>query len=98
MTNLFPNRADPGFAPFNRQQFQSLSAFDELEVWAVIPWRFRRTKDVPRQEMIDGLPVRHPRYVAIPGLPGLNAGSLAARLLPSLLRRPKPDVILAAYA
>lgn len=104
ITNLFPNRADPGFAPFNRQQFQALAAYDEVRVWAVIPWRFGRstfggkTKDVPREEAIDGLPVRHPRYLAVPGLPGLNAGSLAARLLPRLLLGPKPDVILAAYA
>lgn len=104
ITNLFPNRADPGFAPFNRQQFHALSAHDDVDVWAVIPWRFGRstsrgkTKDVPTFEEIEGLPVRHPRYLAIPGVPSLNAANLAARLLPRLLRGPRPEVILAAYA
>lgn len=105
ITNLFPSNVDPGFAPFNRQQFSALGRLADVEVLGVVPWRYGRfygkgkTKDVVDEEIIEGLRVRHPRYTPIPGLSGLNAGLLFAALLPDLARRRKSfDVILGSYA
>lgn len=107
ITNLFPSNVDPAYAPFNRQQFAELAKQVDLEVFGVVPWRFGRwyaagsTKDVVRAEQIDGIPVLHPRYPPIPGLPSLNAALYAGALLPELWRRSRArrfDVLLAAYA
>ncbi|MFO0728603.1 MAG: glycosyltransferase [Myxococcota bacterium] len=105
LTNLFPSNVDPGFAPFNRQQFAELGRIAEVEVLGVVPWRYGpyfgkgATKDVVDEERIEGLHVRHPRYPPIRGLPGLNAGLLFLSLLPDLRRRRRDfDVILGSYA
>lgn len=109
VTNLFPTNVDPGYAPFNRQQFAALAEQCELEVLGVVPWRFARfygaksQRKVVREEIIDNVPVKHPRFLSIPGVPALNAGFLAASLLPELflrtrLRGQRWDVLLAAYA
>ena len=37
VTNLFPSNVDPGFAPFNRQQFAALGQLADVEVFAVVP-------------------------------------------------------------
>lgn len=104
VTNLFPSNADPGFAPFNRQQFAHLGQMADLEIYGVVPWRLGRyygvgeVAQVVSEERIDGLHVVHPRYPAIPGMPSLNAGLMSAALLPRLLReRRRFDVILASY-
>lgn len=104
VTNLFPSNAAPGYAPFNRQQFAALSKLAEVEVLAVVPWRLGRSysgpsKDVVREEWIDGLHVLHPRFASIPGVPSLNASLLAGALAPRLVReRGRFDVILGSYA
>src|SRR5512141_937973 len=72
MTRLFPNAVDPAFATFNRQQFAALGARCDVEVLATIPWfpgagllsrwsAAGRLLAVPREEVMAGLPVRHPR-------------------------------------
>lgn len=38
ITNLFPDSARPGFAPFNRQQLERLSRLCSLTVIAPLPW------------------------------------------------------------
>lgn len=105
VTNLFPSNVDPGYAPFNRQQFGPLGALADVEVLGVVPWRFGRyhaagrAKDVVDEEVIDGLRVLHPRYPSIRGVPSLNAGLMTAALLPALAKRRRTiDVILASYA
>jgi teichuronic acid biosynthesis glycosyltransferase TuaC len=105
VTNLFPSNSDPGYAPFNRQQFAHLGTMAEVEVLGVVPWRFGTyhaagsSKDVLREERIDGLRVLHPRYPSIRGVPSLNATLLAASLLPRIAAKRKGyDVILASYA
>lgn len=105
LTNLFPSNVDPGYAPFNRRQLALLGEMADVEVYNVVPWRFARwsakgeSSRVVRSEVIDGLPVLHPRLPAIPGLPSLNAGLYAAAVLPEILRRRRRyDVILASYA
>lgn len=104
VTNLFPSNADPGYAPFNRQQFAALGRLAEVEVYGVVPWRLARyygvgrIQDAVREERIDGLRVVHPRYPAVRGLPALNAGLMCAALLPRLRReRRRFDVILGSY-
>lgn len=97
LTKIFPNRVEPFSSPFNRQQFAELSRLCELEILATIPWfpwaqtfsrwsRAGRLLDVPAIDSIDGLVVRHPRYVFVPrvahGLTGpLYAASLASTAL-----------------
>ncbi len=109
VTNLYPNNADPGFAPFNRQQFAELGELCDLEIFGVVPWRFgSRTHrgqagQVASKEWIDGLPVRHPRFATLPGLPSLNAGLYTVSVAPEIIlemvrRRRRFDVMLAAYA
>lgn len=104
VTNLFPSNADPGFAPFNRQQFAHLGRLADLEIYGVVSWRLGRyygagpVGSVAAEERIDGLHVVHPRYPALPGLPSLNATFMSAALLPRLLlERRRYDVILASY-
>ena len=108
LTNLFPNRADPTFAPFNRQQFARLAEHADVEVLGVVPWRLARRLTIaangaiPAREVIDGISVEHPRFPTIPGLPALNAALIAGAVAPGLLRRrargERWDVLLAAYA
>lgn len=107
VTNLFPSNADPGYAPFNRQQFAELGRLAEVEVFGVVPWRIgryyasARASDVVAEETIDGLRVFHPRFPALPGVPSLNAGLLATVLAPRIAWRRRTrriDVLLAAYA
>ncbi|MCK6550019.1 glycosyltransferase [Myxococcota bacterium] len=108
VTNLFPNNLDPAWAPFNRLQLAALARHADVEVRAVVPWRFgryyggaRTSAGITLRETIDGLPVTHPRYPSLPGVPSLNALLLAASLFPGLaldrLAR-RFDAILAAYA
>jgi glycosyltransferase involved in cell wall biosynthesis len=114
MTKLFPNRAQPGWAPFNRQQFAALSRLPGVQivdVLATIPWfpgvgllKGRSLAagllDVPATDTIAGLPVRHPRTLYLPRIGHAVAGTLhAASLLPRCLRyRGQVDVLLAAWA
>lgn len=105
LTNLFPSNVDPGYAPFNRQQFGPLGKLADVTVFGVVPWRFGRyygggsSKDVVHEEQIDNLTVIHPRYPSIPGVSSLNATLLAGSMLPELVRRRgRYDVILASYA
>jgi teichuronic acid biosynthesis glycosyltransferase TuaC len=108
VTNLFPNSRDPGKATFNRQQFTHLSQFAEVEVVAALPWRppaidrILESGFIARKEVIDKLSVFHPRFLSVPGVPGLNAGFLACALVPTVLRRMVTtgsyDVILGSYA
>ncbi len=108
ITNLFPNNVDPSYAPFNRLQFRALKTHADVEVLATLPWRFGRwsgkgqSADVVHSETIDALPVRHPRFAAIPGLSALNAGWVTLSVVPELLkdrlRGRRYDVILGSYA
>jgi teichuronic acid biosynthesis glycosyltransferase TuaC len=74
ITNLFPNRAEPGRATYNRQQMSMLSELCPLKVVAPIPWFplksvFERNSagpQVPKKEVIAGIETFHPRYFTIP--------------------------------
>ncbi|MCA9548552.1 MAG: glycosyltransferase [Myxococcales bacterium] len=108
ITTLFPSQADPGHAPFNRQQFAHLARRVDLEVQAVVPWRFApplgraRSPEIAWREWIDSVEVRHPRFVTLRGLAPLNAALMSASVAPALLARrlrgARYDVVLGAYA
>jgi glycosyltransferase involved in cell wall biosynthesis len=111
ITKLFPNAAEPLLAPFNRQQFAALSRHCDVKIWACLPWypgarllqRWSpagRTTRVPRQEVIEGMPVDHPRVFYVPKIGHAFAGAFyAASLLPRVLAsRGQFDVILGAWA
>lgn len=111
VTREFPNAIDPTFSPFNRQQFAALGKRCEVEVLATIPWfpgvglfarwsAAGRLVGVPREERIDGLPVKHPRYLHVPRVGRLAAGGLYAASLATaaLQRRGRYDVILGSWA
>src|SRR5260221_7964599 len=111
VTKIFPNAVEPLSSPFNRQQFAALSRLCDVEVLATIPWfpgasalgrwsAAGRLTTVPTRESIDGMRVRHPRFVFLPKLGHAFSGPLyAASLLPMILPyRGRADVVLGAWA
>jgi glycosyltransferase involved in cell wall biosynthesis len=111
VTKIFPNCLEPLSSPFNRRQFGELGKLCDVEVLATIPWFpgapvFRqhssagRLAKVPRHDVIDGLPVRHPRFVLLPKIGHSVAGALyAASLVPIALGlRRRVDVVLGSWA
>lgn len=114
ITQLFPSRARPLAAAFNRQQFAALGRLCDVEVVATVPWfpgsrllpgRDRApagdtpARDTPARDTIDGLPIHYARVLRPPGLHGLSAFSLAASLAPHLMReRGRFDVVLGSWA
>jgi len=111
LTKIFPNRVEPLSSPFNRQQFAHLARLCEVRILATIPWfpgakalsrwsRAGRVFDVPKEDCIEGIPVRHPRFVFVPRLaPGLSGPLYAASLATTVLRyRGKVDVVLGSWA
>jgi glycosyltransferase involved in cell wall biosynthesis len=95
-----------------RQQAVALAAMCDLEVWAMLPWfpgmglAWRWTywkkdlSDTPREEIIDGVRVRHPRFFHVPRVgQSLSAATFATSLLPALASaRGRFDAILATWA
>jgi glycosyltransferase involved in cell wall biosynthesis len=111
ITKIFPNRLEPLSAPFNRQQFSALARYCEIEVLASIPWfpcagAFARWSGagklcgVPERDSIEGLSVRHPRFLFVPKVGHSFAGPLyAASLRARVLEyRNKVDVVLGSWA
>jgi len=111
MTKIFPNGVEPLSSPFNRRQFAALARWCDVEVLAPIPWfpgasalgrwsAAGRLSKVPKSESIDGLHVRHPRFVFVPKIGHAVAGPLyAASLAATTLRyRGRVDVVLGAWA
>lgn len=108
ITKIFPNAVHPDEAPYNRRQFAALSRYCDVRVLATIPWfpgierlsKWPIGASAPREEVIEGLPVRHPRYLYVPRVaPALNGPLYAASMLPELIGRgPLPDVIVGAFA
>jgi glycosyltransferase involved in cell wall biosynthesis len=108
ITKIFPNAVHPDEAPYNRRQFAALSRYCDVQVLATIPWfpGMRRLSkwpvgaEAPREEVMDGLPVRHPRTLYVPRVaPALNGPLYAASVLPEVVRLgARPDVIVGAFA
>lgn len=111
ITKIFPNSLEPLSAPFNRQQFSALSRLCSVEILGTIPWfpgagAFRRWSaagrlaNVPAEENVDGIRVRHPRVAFVPKVGHAIAGQLyAASLATTILPyRGRVDVVLGAWA
>jgi teichuronic acid biosynthesis glycosyltransferase TuaC len=111
LTKIFPNCVEPLSSPFNRQQFRELSKLCDVQVLATIPWfpgakafsrwsRAGRLFDVPKEDCIDGIRVRHPRFAFLPRIgPGLSGPLYAASLATTALGyRGKIDVVLGSWA
>lgn len=114
VTRIFPNAVEPLSSPFNRQQFAALGRLCHVEVLATIPWLpgasllartgartdAARLASVPREDVVDGLPVRHPRVLYLPRYGTALSGLLeVASLAPTVLaRRGQVDVVLGSWA
>ena len=100
MTKLFPSSVEPLLAPFNRQQFAALAKQCDLTVLATVPWfPGKQGAAPPRHELIDGLPVEHPKTLYVPKLPGVGGVLYAASILRDVIaRRGGIDVLFAAWA
>ncbi len=110
ITRIFPNSLEPLSSPFNRQQFGALAKHVDLDVLEAIPYvplasrfgvpaRAAKLDALPKDESIDGIPVRIMRAPYLPRV-GLAAAAplyFAASLLHlDLVRR--ADIILGAWA
>src|SRR5258708_22303469 len=111
MTKIFPNRLEPLSYPFHRQQFAAPGRLCEVAGPAPIPcvpgaralrrWsRAGRLLDVPNEELIEGLPVHHPRFAYFPRFGHAISGPLYAASLATFVRRyrGRVDVLLGSWA
>ncbi len=111
ITRIFPNAVEPLSSPFNRQQFAALGRLCDVEVMATIPWfpaasllgRWTKSgalRAVPSRDVIDGLPVTHPRVLYVPKYgAGLSGALEAASLLRAVVaRKERVDVVLGSWA
>ena len=111
LTKIFPNSLEPLSSPFNRQQFEALSALCELKILATIPWfpgaglvskwsSAGRLRHVPKEEQLFGMQIAHPRYLFIPRIaPGLSGPLYVASLMKDVLPlRGQVDVVLGSFA
>ena len=111
ITNLFPNRVEPGRGLFNQQQLAALPRDWALEVIAPVPWAprvpllpvsWRRLAGIPARETVGGLTVHHPRYLVIPKVGRWLSGRTFFRgIWPTLQRAHAAapfDAILATWA
>jgi len=111
VTRIFPNRVEPTFGPFNEKQLAALAKVGwDVTVVNPIPWfpgagfagkRTRASKagQIPREDVISGLTVHHPRYLHIPKLLSVHAPLYATGIAPDVLRlKGAFDVILSPFA
>src|ERR1041385_6781066 len=111
LTKIYPNGVEPFSSPFNRQQFTELSRLCDLEILATIPWfpgarafsrwsRAGKLEGVPSADLIDGLVVRHPRFVFVPKVGhGLTGPLYAASLARTALRyQGRVDIVFGSWA
>jgi teichuronic acid biosynthesis glycosyltransferase TuaC len=110
-TSLFPNRLEPHHGVFVKTRLQRYLQRHggQARVVAPIPMapplgpeRWTRYRRVPGAELIDELPVVHPRYLSPPGMGDRWRGSLMARGVRRRLVREardfQPDVLDVHYA
>jgi len=76
-TTLYPNRRDPVRAIFVHERMRRVARLCDIEV--VAPVVCGRSAGIPATEELDGVSVRHPRYLALPGRwPRLKPVAIAA--------------------
>ena len=102
ITNLFPNQKEPTRAQYNKQQFDELSKSCELKVVAPIPYLQYSLNEVPKQEIIDGIEVYHPRYLVIPKILRSFYGVFfffgIRKTIDEIYKRYQFDIILSTWA
>jgi teichuronic acid biosynthesis glycosyltransferase TuaC len=84
ITNLFPNSKEPTRGMYNKQMIAELSKRCSLEVIAPIPWyplrgltlEGKNSRNVPMQELMEGIKVYHPRYLMVPVIGRFLSGVL----------------------
>jgi teichuronic acid biosynthesis glycosyltransferase TuaC len=107
-STVFPNAAQPHHGVFVRERMNGLPADFEVRVVAPTPWfplvsglRPGFRPEVPREEVQDGVPVFHPRFLSVPGilkcLDGLLLFLCTLPLLIRLRREFRFDVIDAHF-
>ena len=109
-TSLFPNNVWPHHGVFIKERMKSVAALPgmTLRVVAPVPWfppvklGFRwRYSQVKPEEVIEGLPVSHPRYFMIPKVATRWHGPMMSRSLLPFVKRIRAsfdfDVIDAHY-
>ena len=90
LTTLFPNSRQPRRGIFIANRLARLRDTGRIACRVVaaipsFPGAYRETAGVPESEQIDGLPVRHPRYLHVPGVGmRIQPDSLARALLEDL--------------
>lgn len=89
LTTFFPNPRDPRRTPFMRNLMRALGDSCDLHIVAPVarrpaigPWR--ETVAVPAEEQHEGFLLRHPRYLAVPGLHALSGLTYYLAVLPVL--------------
>ena len=96
-TTLFPNAGQPAVGLFIRERMFRVAKVLPLTVVAPVPWfpfqgLLRRWRphfrpEAPRHEVQDGIEVRHPRFLSVPGaFKWLDGILMALSCLPTMLR------------
>ena len=96
-TTLFPNAGQPAVGLFIRERMFRVAKVLPLTVVAPVPWfpfqsLLRRWRphfrpEAPRLEVQDGIEVRHPRFLSVPGaFKWLDGILMALGCLPTMLR------------
>jgi teichuronic acid biosynthesis glycosyltransferase TuaC len=96
-TSLYPNKLNPVHGIFIHQRAKHLARRpgNSVEVIAPVPYfptwlpvpRWRQFSQIPREEVIDGVRVHHPRYPLLPGISMPAHGMLIYLACVSLARR-----------
>lgn len=110
-TTLFPNAEEPQHGIFVKTRLLHYLQHHDAEVRVIAPVPYsppigpahwRRYREIPATETIDGIEVEHPRFLAIPGIgDGFRARIMAASLKQTLLktvRTFRPDILDVHYA
>ena len=74
LTSLFPNCEQPTLGVFVKERMKAVGERAHVRVVAPVPWappaprpeRYRMYARIPRREVVDGLDVDHPRFLAVP--------------------------------
>ena len=96
-TTLFPNAGQPSAGLFIRERMFRVAKVLPLTVVAPVPWfpfqgLLRRWRphfrpEAPRHEVQDGIEVRHPRFLSVPGaFKWLDGVLMALGCFPTMLR------------
>jgi teichuronic acid biosynthesis glycosyltransferase TuaC len=96
-TSLYPNKINPlqGIFIHQRVKHIALRPGNSVEVIAPVPYfpswmpveRWQQFSQIPREEVIEGVRIHHPRYLLLPGISMPAHGTLMSLASLSLARR-----------